>query len=177
MGELERVADGRNAMEFVDNPVFVEQVQVSGTFTSKPEDLRRPISLHRFHVHQRRQARLQQQSHMSSSFTKLAERLQHVVWTHNRRRFHAIKNPENAVGTPSNRRCLAHAGHALLCGLNWNRCGLNSRSLLPLRQCKPVVVSTTLSFAGFLATVDRSSSVALSLYFTQKKTSGILPSP
>ena len=104
MGEVERVADGRNGMEFVDNPVFVEQVQVSGTFTSKPEDLRRPISLHRFHVHQRRQARLQQQLHMSSSFTKLAERLQHVVWTHQRRRFHSIENPENAVGTPSNRK-------------------------------------------------------------------------
>jgi hypothetical protein len=29
-------------------------------------------------------------------------------------------------------------------------------------------------FAGFLPTVDRSSAVALALYFTQKKTFGIL---
>ena len=75
---------------------------------------------HVLHIHQRRHARLKNNPHQIRFFhRKLAERLQHVVWTHQRRRFHSIENPENAVGTPSNRKCLAHSGHAHLSEMDW----------------------------------------------------------
>ncbi len=70
-------------------------------------------------------------------------------------------------------------GHRLLSGLGRRSFAPSTRTFSQLRHYRRVVVSTALSSAGFLPTVRRLPAVALSLYFTQKKTFGIstIPDP